>query len=317
MGKTKYQIQFQKGLGLPEFYDTYGSEEQCELHLQSLKWPYGFVCPKCGNKHYSRFRRNNGRLYFQCKECRHQSSLTSDTMFHGSNLPLKIWFLALYLVSEAKTQLSSLELHRLIHVNHKTAWLMLHKIMEVMRVAEEDRILSGRIEMDDAYLGGKCKGGKPGRGAADKQPFIAAVQTTDEEEPHPHYMKLAPVTTFSCDEVKRWTKQHISPGSHVVTDALACFAGVEETCFHEVHTATKMTEEEKELHFKWVNTILSNIKTGITGAFHSFECSKYSMRYLSAIVFRFNHRYDLELIFRDLLCHATESPPSTIHEIQL
>lgn len=317
MGKSKYQIQFQKGLGLPQFYEFFGTEEQCERHVEQLKWPQGFICPKCGGTQYSQFRRNE-RLYYQCSSCRHQSSLTSDTIFHGSHLPLRIWFTALYLVSEAKTQLSSLELHRLIHVNHKTAWLMLHKIMEVMQLAEEDRTLSGRIEMDDAYLGGKRKGGKSGRGAPDKQPFIAAVQTTyDKKEPRPHYLKLAPVKTFSCNEVRSWTRQHISPGSHVVTDALGCFSGVEETCSHEIHIASKMNEEEKEQHFKWVNTILCNVKTGLTGSFHSFECTKYSMRYLAAIVFRFNHRFDLNLIFRELVHYAVKSPPMTIHSVRL
>jgi len=178
MSTTKYQIQFQKGLGLPKFIKDFGTEEQCERYLIELKWGRRFKCPKCGQHHASAFRRR-GRPYFQCSVCRHQTSLTAGTLFHGSHLPLTTWFLALYLVSEAKTQLSSLELHRLIHVNHKTAWLMLHKIMQVMVNAEQARKLTGRIEMDDAYLGGKRSGGKSGRGAAGKQPFLAAIQTSD------------------------------------------------------------------------------------------------------------------------------------------
>ena len=81
MGKTKYQIQFQKGLGLPEFLEQFGSEEQCERQLASLKWPYGFICTHCKGKDVSIFSRNNPP-YFQCSCCRHQSTLTSNT-FHS------------------------------------------------------------------------------------------------------------------------------------------------------------------------------------------------------------------------------------------
>jgi len=135
MSMTKYEIQFQKGLGLPEFLDRFGSEEQCEKHLAEIKWSQGFKCPKCGETRHSAFRKND-RPYYQCSSCHYQSSLTANTLFHGSHLPLTIWFMAIYFISEAKTQLSSLEQHRIIHVNHKTAWLMLHKIMQVMVNAE-------------------------------------------------------------------------------------------------------------------------------------------------------------------------------------
>jgi len=217
--------------------------------------------------------------------------------------------MAIYFVSEAKTQLSSLELHRLIHVNHKTAWLMLHKIMQVMVNAEYKHKLRGRIEMDDAYLGGKQSGGKSGRGAPAKQPFVAAIQTTPEPEKHPVFAKLAPINSFSIAEIENWTQQNIEAGSHIVSDALACFAGVEAACEHEIHVSNKMTEAEKEKHFKWVNTVLSNVKTGLTGTFHSFECSKYSFRYLGAIMFRFNRRFRLNTIFLKLVRYVGESPP--------
>lgn len=316
MGMTKYEIQFQNGLGLPEFLTRFGKEEQCEAHLAEIKWPNGFKCPKCGEVHHSEFRKN-GRPYYQCSSCRYQCSLTANTLFHGSHLSLTRWFMALYFVSEAKTQLSSLELHRYLDVNHKTAWLVLHKIMQVMVDSEVNHKLSGRIEMDDAYLGGKQSGGKSGRGAPAKQPFVAAIQTSPEPDKHPIYVKLAPVQTFSAAEIEEWTKQNIKDGSHIVTDGLACFNGVEKTCEHEIHISNKMIEAEKEKHFKWVNTVLSNIKTGLTGTFHSFECSKYSFRYLGAIMFRFNRRFRLSTIFLKLVKHAGESPPIPASAISL
>jgi len=205
----------------------------------------------------------------------------------------------------------------MINVNHKTAWLMNHKIMQVMVNAEKSHKISGRIEMDDAYLGGKKKGGKKGRGAEGKQPFIAAIETTPKPEKHPHFAKLSPVEAFCCSEIEKWTNHNIREGSHIVSDALACFKGVESICSHEVHICKNLTEEEKEKHFGWVNTILSNVKTGLTGTFHSFECLKYSFRYLGAIMYRFNRRFYLDQIFLTLVHDCAKSPPVPMNQVQL
>jgi len=174
-----------------------------------------------------------------------------------------------------------------------------------------------RVEMDDAYLGGKLKGGKVGRGSENKQPFVAAVETTDDDYHAVKHMKLDPVSSFTIEEIKAWTSAHIKRGSHVVSDALSCFAGVESTCSHEVHNASKMTEADKELHFKWVNTVLANVKTSLTGTFHSIECHKYSDRYLGAIVYRFNRRECLTEIFTSLCRTAVQTPPRTLKQLQV
>ncbi len=255
------------------------------------------------------------RTIYQCGSCKKQTSLLVGTIFQGTHLPLTTWFAAIYLICEAKTSMSSLDLHRKLGVNHKTAYFILQKLNQVMVRSEKNRKISGRIEMDDAYLGGKLEGGSVGRGSENKQPFIAAVET--DEDNHPLYLKLDTVNAFTKEEVKRWTEEHIKPGSLLVTDALACFKGVEDTCKHEIHVANKMNEVEKEKHFKWVNTILSNVKTGLTGTFHSINFKKYSNRYLGAIVYRFNRRWDLSKIFFDLCQSCAESPPMTARDLRL
>ena len=130
-------IQFQKGLSLPDFYEKFGYREQCEEHLYSIKWPSGFICPKCGGRYATSFPKNN-RTVFQCHNCNHQTSLLVGTLFERTHLPLTKWYLALYLISAAKTS-AALELHRKLGVNHKTASLMLHKIMAAMVDAEKER----------------------------------------------------------------------------------------------------------------------------------------------------------------------------------
>ena len=97
------QIQFQRGMPMHEFFSRYGTEPQCAHELAQLRWPYGFRCPRCGTAEH--YRINQGaRVLSQCRACRHQTSLTAGTMMDSSKLPLRLWFLAIYLVSQAKTR---------------------------------------------------------------------------------------------------------------------------------------------------------------------------------------------------------------------
>ncbi len=225
---SKYSIQFQKGMSIFQFQELFGTEKQCEEHLYSLKWPQGFICPRCGHHHATSFIKGKHRVY-QCKNCQRQTSLLVGTIFERTHLPLTKWYMAIYLVSEAKTSIAALDLHRRLGINHKSAWLMLQKLMHCMTEEEKNKPIAQRIEMDDAYLGGSLKGGAPERGSENKQPFIAAVETTPDERHLPMYLKLDPVETFSAEQVKLWTENHILRGSHVVTDPLSCFSGVEQS----------------------------------------------------------------------------------------
>ena len=105
------RIQFQPGLSMPEFFGRYGSEPQCEAALESARWPEGFRCPCCGTSAYCVLRGANRKM-FQCKACRHQTSLIAGTIFQGTKLGLTVWFLAIHLISQAKTGLSALALKR-------------------------------------------------------------------------------------------------------------------------------------------------------------------------------------------------------------
>ena len=99
---TMYRVQFQAGLSMSEFMDRYGSDDKCEAALIESRWADGFACPACGCGHSSSFRRQ-GWLYFQCSACRHQGSVTSGTIFEATKLGLSRWFLAMHLLTHAKT----------------------------------------------------------------------------------------------------------------------------------------------------------------------------------------------------------------------
>ena len=120
---AKNTIQFQKGLGLHEFLEKYATEEQCRQALYALRWPTGYVCPACGNTTGCQLKQ---RPVYQCHKCHHQTSLTAGTIFHGTKLPLKKWFLAIYLLTQRKKSTSALQLSREVGVNYNTAWTIKH-----------------------------------------------------------------------------------------------------------------------------------------------------------------------------------------------
>ncbi len=148
-------VQFQKGMSLAAFQAEYGSEERCHAALLARRWPEGFVCPKCqGGKHSNCVRR---RL-FQCSACRAQTSLKAGSVFHKSKVPLTKWFLAIYLLTQSKNDISALELSRQLGVKYDTAWAMKHKLMAAMQERNRAYKLKGEVQIDDALLAANVRG---------------------------------------------------------------------------------------------------------------------------------------------------------------
>jgi hypothetical protein len=300
------KVQFQKGLSMAEFMDRYGSVEQCEQALMAWRWPQGFACPACGSGAHSTFRRGT-LLYLQCSACRHQTSLISGTIFEATKLPLTRWFVAMHLLTQAKNNISALELMRHLGVSYRTAWLVKHKLMEVMRQREAGRWLSGRVEIDDAYLGGELPGGKRGRGSENKVSFLAAVQTTDDGQAVRACLSPRP---FTKEAVSDFAMQSFALPLTLVSDGLNCFTVVAELGAAHERTITGGGAASAKLpQFRAVNTLLSNLKTALTGTYHAFDFAKYAHRYLAEFQWRFNRRFDLRRILGRLVTAAAQTPP--------
>ena len=298
------RVQFQAGLSMAAFLDRYGSEDKCEAALVAARWPRGFACPACGSGGHGVFVRG-GRRYWQCAACRHQCSAISGTIFESTKLPLTRWFLAMHLLTQAKNNVSALEVKRHLGVCYKTALLLKHKIMEVMRLREQSRQLDGRVEIDDAYLGGELAGGKCGRGSQNKVAFIAAVQTTPEGRP---VLACFSQQRFTKEAVARFAAKSLAPSAIVVTDGMWCFQAI--TRIGAEHRPTITGRRSDKLpQFKAVNTVLSNLKTALSGTYHAFAFAKYAHRYLAEAQYRFNRRFDLASIFSRLLHAAAVTCP--------
>jgi len=218
----------------------------------------GFRCPDCGGAAHC-ILHFIGDKVFQCNACRYQTSLIAGTVFQLTKLSLTIWFLAIYLVSQAKTGLSALALKRQLGVSYPTAWLMQHKLMQAMTEREALYTLSGKVQVDDTYLGGERTGGKVGRGSENKVAFVAAVSLTDEG--NPMRVKLSPVSGFKLKAIADWAKKCLTAGSTVYSDGLACFGAVTQVgCTHEC-TGVAGCKPKDVPELQWINTVLVSVVT--------------------------------------------------------
>ncbi len=251
------RVQCQKGLSLGKFLQRYGSEGQCEQAVFNARRPDGFRCPECGSRRHCRIR---SRKLRQCHACHRRTSLVAGTIFAATKLPLTVWFLALHLLTQGKHGVSSLELARQPGVSRNTAWKMKHKLLQVMKERDERVPPGGIVQVDDAYRGGERSGGKRGRGAAGKTPFVAAVQ----------------ISAAGCEHVPTVT------------------GGGKRSC--------------ADSRFVRVNTMLGNVKQSLAGTCHSFD-GKHLPRYLAEFRYRFNRRYDLEVLVPRLLHASVRTPP--------
>src|SRR5450631_2646650 len=208
----------------------------------------------------------------------------------------------------------ALELKRHLDVSYPTAWLVKHKLMEVMVLREEGRQLTGRIEADDAYLGGERPGGMPGRGSENKVAFVAAVQTTESGQAIFMCLSRRPFTKKSIQE---FAETSLAAPATLVTDGLGCFTAVRGLgILHEQHITGGGAASAKHPSFQAVNTALGNLKTALSGTYHAFGFEKYGHRYLGQVQYLFNRRFDLRSILERLGRAACQGKPCPLYTVR-
>ena len=299
------KIQFQKGLSFEQFMKDYGTESQCEAAFIKARWPDGFRCPDCGHGHAYEYRRHI--QFWECKACRKQVSLRAGTLLEHSKLPLTKWFLAIYLMTQSKTNIAALALKRHLGITWRAAWKLKHKLMEAMRQREAGQPLQGDVRIDDAYLGGERTGGKSGRGSKNKVAFVAAVEMRDGR---PQRVRFDIVAGFSFAALKPWALEALAPGCCVTSDGLLGFEVVRQMGHkHEVRLAPKGKVGTEIEPFKWLNVVLGNLKTSLSGTYHAFKFAKYAQRYLADVQYRFNRRFDLAAMVPRLAVAVMRAKP--------
>ena len=279
----------QKEMSFREFRQRFQTEEACEAYLFEQRWSGGFVCPKCGGTGCYQLR---GRREYVCKHCHRQSSVTVGTVLHRTHLPLTVWFWAIYLVARDKRGISAVQLSRELEISYSSAWYLLHRLRKAMGQRDQDYVLSGIVELDDAYFGAPKSNGKRGRGT-EKTSALAAVSLT--EQGHPRFLKIQ-VSKLDAESVSAVARQTICPGSEIHSDALGSFrAALNEGYDHHFRVF-----DQDSGALRWVHTLISNVKSFLLGTYHGLG-KKHLQSYFDEFAFRFNRRFWPEQLFPRLV----------------
>lgn len=278
-----------KELSLREFLNRFPTEESCEEYLFQQKWPDGFICPKCGCREFYHIK---GRKLYQCKHCRHQSSVTANTVMHRTHKPLTTWFQAIYFVASDKRGISACTLAGKLDISYETAWYMLVRIRKAMDHRESQYMLAGIVELDDSYFGAKIKG-KRGR-AAGNQSVIVCVSKDSKDRPQ--FLKMTVVPNVQRSTVEQFVDAAIEKGTTVQTDSYRSYIKPLRKGYN--HESADFDPNSE--HLKWLHTIIGNAKAFLKGTYHGTS-TKYLQSYLSEFCYRFNRRSFYGQIFDRLV----------------
>jgi transposase-like protein len=264
---------------LAEFERRFATEEACRAYLSELRWPAGVVCPRCNGRTGWAARRH----VWVCAGCRFEVSVTAGTIFQDTRLPLTLWFRAIWWVTSQKTGASALGLQRVLGLgSYRTAWTSLHKLRRAMVRPGRDR-LTGRVEVDETYLGGE-KPGKRGRGAAGKALIVVAAQ----EDGHGiGRIRMRQVQDASAGSLHPFVAEAIEPGSVVHTDGWEGYRGLDQQGY--LHEITIRKRAASEL-LPRVHRVVALLKRWLMGTHQGAVSPEHLDYYLDEFTFRFNRR---------------------------
>ena len=289
-----------------EFKEKFKDEETCRNHLFKLRWPTGFVCPRCGSTRYSTIKTRN---HYQCLSCRYQSSVTAGTVMDRTHLSLEKWFWAIYLVANDKRGYSATALHKQLGIGYKSAWYLLQRIRKAMMERDWDYVLSGIVELDDAFFGSANENGKRGRGTS-KTPVLVGLSLN--EKGNPKYIKMEVAENMKSDSITYFADLNIADGSTISTDAFRSYNQLQNEGYD--HHPKIFNPKEDSGHLKWLHTIVSNAKAFINGTYHGLD-KKHLPFYLSEFCYRFNRRFIPGRIFDKLLVSCVNAAKISYAEL--
>jgi transposase-like protein len=267
---------------LAEFEDWFDTDQACREYLFRLRWPEGFRCPRCNGRQFWPVR----SVLMQCQACGHQTSVTAGTIFQDTRKPLADWFRAMYWLASQKNGASALGLQRVLGLgSYKTAWTWLHKFRRAMVRPGRDR-LTGRVEVDETYLGGLEEGVR-GRQTERKSLIAIAAQ---EDGAGIGRIRMKRIQDASADSLMAFLQEAIEPGSSVHTDGWLGYLPTEDKGYvHEV-TFLKGKKESASQLMPRVHRIASLLKRWILGTHQGAVSHEHLEFYLDEFTFRFNRR---------------------------
>jgi transposase-like protein len=276
----------------PRFTDPVAAAE----YLESVRWPDGVVCPKCDEAEREPYllkgKSLKGRRVWKCRACRKQFTVMVGTIFESSHVPLNKWLAAFYLLCTSKKGMSAHQLHRMLGVTYKTAWFMFHRIREAMKEPEFAGKLSGVVEADETYIGGKRKNkhGKETRGRPPQKDGLktkAPVLSLVERGGRVRSQRVANVT---ARELGRVIEEEVDLNARLMTDELRSYERIGSMLAdHRSISHGRGEYAVGDVHVNTVEGYFSILKRGINGIYHHVSRT-HLHRYLHEFDFRYNNR---------------------------
>ena len=264
-----------------EFEKRFATEKACFDYLFKMKWPEGFVCPKCGHQSYW----ISSKYIYICTRCESHISLTADTIMHDTKKPINYWFKAMWWFTTRKSGINAVNLKDLLGLgSYSTAWTWLQKLRRCT-IRDGREKLSGIVEVDDFVIGGQ-KSGKRGRGAEGKTIVLAAAEKRGRRLGR---IRLQVAQDCSSDSLMPFIEHNIKPGSHVISDGWKGYGPIGNRNYsHQKVYWTKSADKASVL--PGVHLVASLLKRVMLGTFQGRFEPKHLQSYLDEYVFRFNRR---------------------------
>lgn len=285
---------------LHEFYRRFPTERRCWQALGRMRWPDGFRCPRCDGCKAHRLR---ARDLWQCVACRYQTSLTAGTPFHGTRVPLRTWFLAMFFMGCHKQGISALQFQRDAGLgSYKTAWTLLHKVRSALAHNPVFR-LEGNVEVDETYVGGH-RPGRLGRGVGKTGVAIAV----ERREKTAGSMRLLQIPNATRVVLNSFVEHSICPEKTTVfTDAWGSYKALTQLGID--HRPRKGGHGRQAANvLPWAHTVFGNLKTWLRGTFHGVS-PKHLQRYLDEFSYRFDRRWREGELFGFVLHRVARGQP--------
>lgn len=289
-----------------EFEKQFTSEKACREYLGKIRWPEGFICPRCSYRNSWETKRGQ----FRCSQCDFQVSITSGTIFQDSRIPLRTWFEAIWHVVSQKNGVSARGLQRVLGLSrYETTWNLLQKLRVAMVRPNRDRLV-GPVQVDETYIGGP-RSGKRGRGAAGKTLVMVAVE---DRTNHIGRIRLHKVKDASGESLIPAIKESIQPTSEVSTDDWQGYSQLSHAGYK--HTIIRKTSDVGENLLPLTNRVTALLKRWLEGTHQGAVQPSHLGYYLDEFVFRFNRRTSDSrgLLFYRLIQQAVSISPVKVED---
>jgi transposase-like protein len=269
----------------------FASPENCREYLVAHRWPEGVICPRCGSKNVL-FQQKYNRWQCGARHDSRQFTSKTGTIFEDSPLGLDKWLMAMWMVVNCKNGVSSWEIHRTIGVTQKTAWFMDHRIRCALHEGSLGRKLSGEVEVDETFIGGKSRNMHidkrerriKGTGGKDKTAVMGILERGGK-------IRVKVVPNRKKSALQAQVRAHVAAGSALYTDALKSYDGLSQEYAHGVIDHAEKYVSGR-VHTNGLENFWSLLKRGIGGTYVSVE-PFHLFRYLDEQAFRYNNREEM------------------------